>query len=413
MAKIGFDAVPAWKDLVPAAISLVESHLQLRSHKDRINKLGPDGKTRFERDLNGTILFSFLKAMSQVDKFTGRCSEIQEKLKIESIHSGDEHLQFLSNSIAEVNCVAPTLPEDVAGVLQSMIDVRKQRVSDVDVWALGVCLHCVASNAFPFVDEQEVRTKSIGLSNINRACRGLISSMLEKVEEIRINMEDVVWHPWLTQETATEEPDFEALPPPSVWALLPDVSEWRLPSFPRKGRKARRLWPLAMASLMTGIGLARMALRFCPGWDSVGIVSRALARGGARTRKGTVKATELLQVLPMDVPLAPQAEGVSKNAKRNERRRSRKHSEEDGASSDSSGWAIAYGGDPEFSFSPAMRMVVRQVSSSSHTSHDVPDMELPPPVVLPRAEEPPSSAPKSEDKAEAGKSKQKKKTKKK
>ncbi|CAK9113023.1 unnamed protein product [Durusdinium trenchii] len=180
----------------------------------------------------------------------------------------------------------------------------------VDVWALGVCLHCVASNAFPFVDEQEVRTKSIGLSNINRACRGLISSMLEKVEEIRINMEDVVWHPWLTQETATEEPDFEALPPPSVWALLPDVSEWRLPSFPRKGRKARRLWPLAMASLMTGIGLARMALRFCPGWDStapwkptslptvclkplrtgkgVGIVSRALARGGARTRKGTV-----------------------------------------------------------------------------------------------------------------------------
>ncbi|CAK9113737.1 unnamed protein product [Durusdinium trenchii] len=127
------------------------------------------------------------------------------------------------------------------------------------------------------------------------------------------------------------------------------------------------------------------------------------ARGPAgKTCRAVRKATELLQVLPMDVPLAPQAEGVSKNAKRNERRRSRKHSEEDGASSDSSGWAIAYGGDPEFSFSPAMRMVVRQVSSSSHTSHDVPDMELPPPVVLPRAEEvatkePPSSAPKSED----------------
>ena len=27
-----------------------------------------------------------------------------------------------------------------------------------------------ASNAFPFVDEQEVRTKSIGLRNINQAC---------------------------------------------------------------------------------------------------------------------------------------------------------------------------------------------------------------------------------------------------
>ena len=45
--------------------------------------------------------------------------------------------------------------------------------------------------------------------------------------------------------------------------LFPDVSEWRLPSFSRP-RKTRRIWPLAMASLITGVCVARMALRFCP-----------------------------------------------------------------------------------------------------------------------------------------------------
>ena len=46
--------------------------------------------------------------------------------------------------------------------------------------------------------------------------------------------------------------------------LLPDVSEWRLPSFSRP-RKTRRIWPLALASLITGLCVAKMALRFCPG----------------------------------------------------------------------------------------------------------------------------------------------------
>jgi len=101
-------------------------------------------------------------------------------------------------------------------------------------------------------------------------------------------------------------------------------------------------------------------------------------RGPAgKTLRSVRKATELLQPLSMQVHLAPQGEGASKNAKRNERRRQRKHSEEDGGSSDTSGWAIACGG-PEFPFSPAMRIVVREASPSSHASHDVPELELPP-----------------------------------
>lgn len=74
----------------------------------------------------------------------------------------------------------------------------------VDVWALGICLHCMvrlpnlnacytcytcynkpdclaspllahrcgtkATNAFPFDDEQQVRTKEIGLHSISSSC---------------------------------------------------------------------------------------------------------------------------------------------------------------------------------------------------------------------------------------------------
>jgi len=141
----------------------------------------------------------------------------------------------------------------------------------VDVWALGICLHCMVNNAFPFVDEQEVRTKSIDLHGINRPCRDLISSLLAKVEEDRITMEDVLWHPWLTgqEDVISESDNSEDSSPGLAWKLFPDVSEWRLPSFSRP-RKTRRIWPLAMASLITGVCVARMALRFCPcpGWDN-------------------------------------------------------------------------------------------------------------------------------------------------
>jgi len=141
-------------------------------------------------------------------------------------------------------------------------------------------------------------------------------------------------------------------------------------------------------------------------------------RGPAgKTLRSVRKATELLQPLSMQVQLAPQGEGASKNAKRNERRRQRKHSEEDGGSSDTSGWAIACSGGSEFPFSPAMRIVVREVSSSSHASHDVPELELPPLVEQDKAEVKTDSKETKEKGPEKGqaqaKPKQKKKTKRK
>lgn len=138
----------------------------------------------------------------------------------------------------------------------------------VDVWALGICLHCMASNAFPFDDEQQVRTKEIGLHSISSSCRDLISTMLVKAEADRISMEDVLWHPWLTgQPTENAISDIDTEDSSPLWKLFPDVSEWRLPSFSRP-RKTKRIWPLALASLISSICVAKMALRFCPGWDN-------------------------------------------------------------------------------------------------------------------------------------------------
>ncbi|CAJ1426616.1 unnamed protein product [Effrenium voratum] len=127
-----------------------------------------------------------------------------------------------------------------------------------------------------------------------------------------------------------------------------------------------------------------------------------------KTVRAVRKATELLQVLPMDVPLAPVGEGASKSAKKNERRKQRKNSaEEDGASSDSSGWAIACGTDAEFAFSPAMRGRQR---SSSH-DHDLPELELPPP--MPEAVAVVDPEVKAPEESGQAKSKQKKKSKRK
>jgi len=109
-------------------------------------------------------------------------------------------------------------------------------------------------------------------------------------------------------------------------------------------------------------------------------MSSRKARGPAnKTVRVVRKASELLHLLRLEVPLAPQGDGASKSAKRNERRKQRKNSgEEDaGASSDSSGWAIVCGGEAEFAFSPAFR-ASRQVSGGSQAS--VPDLELPPAV---------------------------------
>lgn len=67
----------------------------------------------------------------------------------------------------------------------------------------------------------------------------------------------------------------------------------------------------------------------------------------ARTRHTVRQLTEIHHLLPLQIPLAPvETAAAAKNARRQERRKKKKSGDEgwtDGASSDSSGWAIACG----------------------------------------------------------------------
>eukprot|EP00931_Biecheleriopsis_adriatica_P102566 TRINITY_DN77516_c0_g1_i1.p1 TRINITY_DN77516_c0_g1~~TRINITY_DN77516_c0_g1_i1.p1 ORF type:complete len:380 (-),score=67.95 TRINITY_DN77516_c0_g1_i1:39-1148(-) len=74
----------------------------------------------------------------------------------------------------------------------------------VDVWALGVVMHCMASNKFPFEDEEDVRKKAIHLRGVSRECRTLISSLLEKDEDMRPSISSAIRHPWLTGSVGTD-----------------------------------------------------------------------------------------------------------------------------------------------------------------------------------------------------------------
>jgi len=101
------------------------------------------------------------------------------------------------------------------------------------------------------------------------------------------------------------------------------------------------------------------------------------------------KLTELHHLLPLELPLAPkQLDGAgqagNKNEKKNEKRRLRKRSgsgvgsgEEDGASSDSSGWAIALGGmsDPDLPPTPCS---AAPCPSPANRAAGPPDLDLPP-----------------------------------
>mmetsp|Transcript_58624 Transcript_58624/g.188496 ORF Transcript_58624/g.188496 Transcript_58624/m.188496 type:complete len:698 (+) Transcript_58624:46-2139(+) len=117
----------------------------------------------------------------------------------------------------------------------------------------------------------------------------------------------------------------------------------------------------------------------------------ASAGGGARQRarapsSKTVRAvrqlTEIHHLLPLELPVAPRpGDGpgaANKSARKNERRRlgrGRRGPEEEGASSDSSGWAIACGlSDAEPWPSPQ----ASPVASLSQGASSLPTLELPP-----------------------------------
>uniref|UniRef100_A0A7S0BCD1 histone deacetylase n=1 Tax=Pyrodinium bahamense TaxID=73915 RepID=A0A7S0BCD1_9DINO len=111
----------------------------------------------------------------------------------------------------------------------------------------------------------------------------------------------------------------------------------------------------------------------------------------SKTVRTVRQLTEIHNLLPLELPLAPkQLEGsgaVSKNARKSERRRLRDAARED-ASSDSSGWAIACGQSDAEPTSPYRYPVdlVRQESPASSVP-GLSELELPPALPSPRGRE--------------------------
>ncbi|CAE7457362.1 CIPK5 [Symbiodinium natans] len=137
----------------------------------------------------------------------------------------------------------------------------------VDIWALGICLHCMASNTFPFVDEDEVRTKTFRLRRVSPSCNRLIHSMLNKVEAKRPNIDEVQQHPWLTGKDDPENHEQDECGwKVNGWLSVlsrPEKHQWPSP------RKSRRAWPRAALPLLFAFCLT--GLVFKPqrsGWDA-------------------------------------------------------------------------------------------------------------------------------------------------
>ncbi|CAE7671268.1 Snrk [Symbiodinium pilosum] len=151
----------------------------------------------------------------------------------------------------------------------------------VDIWALGICLHCMASNTFPFVDEHEVRTKTFRLRRISQSCNRLIHAMLSKAEAKRPSVHEVQQHPWLTgKDDPDERPDEDACGrKPGGWfgvSLSKELSGWPSP------RKPRRAWPRAALPLLFAFFFTGLVFKPCrPGWDA-STASAASAASGAR-----------------------------------------------------------------------------------------------------------------------------------
>lgn len=86
----------------------------------------------------------------------------------------------------------------------------------LDVWAMGVTLHCFLFGTCPFMDErivslhQKIRTQPLEfpeLPDVSEDLRDLLSRMLEKNPERRISVPQMKVHPWVTSHGA------EPLPP--------------------------------------------------------------------------------------------------------------------------------------------------------------------------------------------------------
>jgi len=68
----------------------------------------------------------------------------------------------------------------------------------VDVWALGCVAYCLVTFKLPFADERDVWMKQVDLGDaVDQSCADLVGWMLQKKEELRPSMDEVVTHSWL------------------------------------------------------------------------------------------------------------------------------------------------------------------------------------------------------------------------
>uniref|UniRef100_A0A672IC66 calcium/calmodulin-dependent protein kinase n=1 Tax=Salarias fasciatus TaxID=181472 RepID=A0A672IC66_SALFA len=82
----------------------------------------------------------------------------------------------------------------------------------LDVWAMGVTLHCFVFGVCPFMDErilslhQKIKTQPV-VADISDDLKDLLLKMLDKNPETRISIPQIKVHPWVTRHGA------EPLPP--------------------------------------------------------------------------------------------------------------------------------------------------------------------------------------------------------
>ncbi|KAM9793669.1 calcium/calmodulin-dependent protein kinase kinase 2 [Syngnathus typhle] len=99
----------------------------------------------------------------------------------------------------------------------------------LDVWAMGVTLHCFVFGVCPFMDErivnlhQKIKTQPVELpeyADISDDLKDLLLKMLDKNPETRISIPQIKLHPWVTRHGA------EPLPPEDDnCCLLIEVTE--------------------------------------------------------------------------------------------------------------------------------------------------------------------------------------------
>ncbi|XP_072311387.1 calcium/calmodulin-dependent protein kinase kinase 2 isoform X2 [Eucyclogobius newberryi] len=100
---------------------------------------------------------------------------------------------------------------------EALSDTRKNFSGKaLDVWAMGITLHCFVFGVCPFMDErilslhQKIKTQPVELpenADISDDLKDLLLKMLDKNPETRITVPQIKLHPWVTRHGA------EPLPP--------------------------------------------------------------------------------------------------------------------------------------------------------------------------------------------------------